>query len=241
MRRMGEMVGVEYLVDALGCDPAALRDRGVLTEICETILADLQLKRASPPHWHEFAGAGGVTGAPSVVAVPGGLSAEACTPPRVSGVGVTGLGSTPGGAEASCASVTAGGAAVEGVTKAEASEPTGGGPLQAAAASRTAGAIVARSLMPVSEGPADNETCSRPAIHAASSGASTRPESRGTARAARRWTSTDGATNMIAMPTPHVADARARRRWPRARARGCVRVLRVIALVAASTAVGRAR
>jgi S-adenosylmethionine decarboxylase len=54
--------GVEWVVDAFGCDPDRLRDPGCLRRLCELILNQLDLRPVGPPVWHAFPGPGGVTG-----------------------------------------------------------------------------------------------------------------------------------------------------------------------------------
>lgn len=54
--------GTEWLVDAHGCDPARLRARPVLEALFARVVADLGLSVVRPALWHEFPGAGGVTG-----------------------------------------------------------------------------------------------------------------------------------------------------------------------------------
>jgi S-adenosylmethionine decarboxylase len=53
--------GVEWLVDAHGCAPAALRSR-TLARLFERIVAELDLRPAGGAVWHVFPGEGGVTG-----------------------------------------------------------------------------------------------------------------------------------------------------------------------------------
>ncbi len=55
-------LGVEWLVDAYGCEPAALRSRAALEGLFARIVAEAGLQPAEPAVWHEFPGAGGVTG-----------------------------------------------------------------------------------------------------------------------------------------------------------------------------------
>jgi S-adenosylmethionine decarboxylase len=55
-------VGVEWLVDAEGCSEELLRDINTLQRVCERIIFDLGLNVVGSPAWHQFAGAGGVTG-----------------------------------------------------------------------------------------------------------------------------------------------------------------------------------
>lgn len=54
--------GCEWLVDAHGCDPAALRSPEVLHALCDRIVAELGLRPVAPPLWHQFPDAGGLTG-----------------------------------------------------------------------------------------------------------------------------------------------------------------------------------
>ena len=54
--------GVEWVVEAFGCDPNRLRSETNLRGLCERLLADLALTRVGEPLWHRFPGPGGVTG-----------------------------------------------------------------------------------------------------------------------------------------------------------------------------------
>lgn len=56
------LVGYEWIIDAEGCQPDALRDLEKLRGVFATIINDLQLKTIGDPAWHKFAGEGGVTG-----------------------------------------------------------------------------------------------------------------------------------------------------------------------------------
>src|SRR5947208_1407620 len=47
-------VGTEWLIDAAGCDPAALRDGATLRGVCERLLADLRLHVVGAGTWHQF-------------------------------------------------------------------------------------------------------------------------------------------------------------------------------------------
>lgn len=53
--------GVEWLVDAFGCDPERLRNRGVLLELGATLIGTLELHVIGEPQVHQFGGPGGVT------------------------------------------------------------------------------------------------------------------------------------------------------------------------------------
>lgn len=54
--------GREWLVDADGCDPGALRSLSTLQSLFDRILRELDLKPVGEPHWHVFPGEGGITG-----------------------------------------------------------------------------------------------------------------------------------------------------------------------------------
>ena len=55
------IVGTEWLIEAAGCDAAALRDEAALKGLMATVIADLGLKSIGAI-WHKFPGEGGVTG-----------------------------------------------------------------------------------------------------------------------------------------------------------------------------------
>lgn len=54
--------GVEYIVDASGCDPNALRSIDILRSLFHDIIGSLGLTAIGEPLWHAFPGEGGVTG-----------------------------------------------------------------------------------------------------------------------------------------------------------------------------------
>ena len=54
--------GTEWVVDAHGCDPAALRSREVLGVLFRQVVAELDLRAEGEPVWRVFPGEGGVTG-----------------------------------------------------------------------------------------------------------------------------------------------------------------------------------
>jgi S-adenosylmethionine decarboxylase len=54
--------GIEWIVDASGCRPDALRDLAVLQALFERLVRELSLHPAAAPVWKVFDGAGGVTG-----------------------------------------------------------------------------------------------------------------------------------------------------------------------------------
>jgi S-adenosylmethionine decarboxylase len=53
--------GVEWLVDAYGCDADRLRDRAVLLELGATLIGALELHVIGAPQVHQFGGPGGIT------------------------------------------------------------------------------------------------------------------------------------------------------------------------------------
>jgi S-adenosylmethionine decarboxylase len=55
-------VGVEWVVEAFGCDPDRLRAANRLRRVCDGLLAELHLTPVGDPLWHCFPGPGGVTG-----------------------------------------------------------------------------------------------------------------------------------------------------------------------------------
>jgi len=56
------MIGVEWVIDARGCDAARLTDKPTLAELFDGIVDDLSLHVVGTPVWHVFPGAGGITG-----------------------------------------------------------------------------------------------------------------------------------------------------------------------------------
>jgi len=55
-------VGIEWVVDAAGCDPAALRDAAALEALFSAILDAARLTPVAPATWHRFPHTGGLTG-----------------------------------------------------------------------------------------------------------------------------------------------------------------------------------
>jgi S-adenosylmethionine decarboxylase len=55
-------LGREWVVEAHGCDPAALADPGRLRALFDRMVAELALRPVAPAQWHRFPGPGGVTG-----------------------------------------------------------------------------------------------------------------------------------------------------------------------------------
>ena len=54
--------GMEWLIDAAGCEPAPLADLERMRALCEAIVADLRLGLVGEPRWHQFPPPGCVTG-----------------------------------------------------------------------------------------------------------------------------------------------------------------------------------
>ncbi len=53
---------MEWLIDAYGCRPEALRSGEVLSGLFARIVHELDLHPVSEPRWHTFPGEGGMTG-----------------------------------------------------------------------------------------------------------------------------------------------------------------------------------
>jgi S-adenosylmethionine decarboxylase len=56
------MPGIEWVVEAHGCDPAALADPGRLRALFAQMVEDLELRPVGEPLWHRFPAPGGLTG-----------------------------------------------------------------------------------------------------------------------------------------------------------------------------------
>ena len=54
--------GVEYLVEAYGCDPSRLTSVSALSALFERVIAGLALRPVGETRWHTFPAPGGVTG-----------------------------------------------------------------------------------------------------------------------------------------------------------------------------------
>ena len=54
--------GTEWMIDAHGCRPDALRSQAVLADLFQRVIGDLALNPVGPASWHTFPGEGGVTG-----------------------------------------------------------------------------------------------------------------------------------------------------------------------------------
>jgi S-adenosylmethionine decarboxylase len=55
------IVGTEWLIEATGCEKAALRDEAAIRSVIDAVIADLGLISIGNV-WHKFGGEGGVTG-----------------------------------------------------------------------------------------------------------------------------------------------------------------------------------
>jgi len=54
--------GQEWIIDARGCSPDALRDERRLRGVFDRLIAELHLTPVAPPVWHTFPEPGGLTG-----------------------------------------------------------------------------------------------------------------------------------------------------------------------------------
>lgn len=59
---MNAAVGIEWVVDAAGCDATALRDAATLEALFAAILDAARLTPVAPATWHRFPHTGGLTG-----------------------------------------------------------------------------------------------------------------------------------------------------------------------------------
>ncbi|MEO6418583.1 MAG: S-adenosylmethionine decarboxylase [Polyangiaceae bacterium] len=55
------LLGIEWVIDAEGCDAASLRDEPKVAQFLEGIVRVLALTVAKPPVLHRFEGEGGIT------------------------------------------------------------------------------------------------------------------------------------------------------------------------------------
>jgi S-adenosylmethionine decarboxylase len=62
MRSQARVTGIEWLVEATGCDADRLRDPRALESLFDEMIADLSLRPVAATQWHVFPGEGGVTG-----------------------------------------------------------------------------------------------------------------------------------------------------------------------------------
>jgi S-adenosylmethionine decarboxylase len=56
------IAGTEWIVDANGCRPEALRDLGLLKAVFQRVVSELQLQIVDEILWHRFPPPGGLTG-----------------------------------------------------------------------------------------------------------------------------------------------------------------------------------
>lgn len=56
------ILGTEWVIDAVGCDPAALADLPRLRSLFDRVIRDLDLHVLGDIAWHQFAPPGGVSG-----------------------------------------------------------------------------------------------------------------------------------------------------------------------------------
>jgi S-adenosylmethionine decarboxylase len=56
------MNGTEWIVEAYGCSPCALRDLSTVQCLFDSVIHDLALRPAAPFQWHQFPEPGGITG-----------------------------------------------------------------------------------------------------------------------------------------------------------------------------------
>jgi S-adenosylmethionine decarboxylase len=54
--------GMEWVVEAFGCDVRRLADPNALAALVDEMVTALALTPVAPPHWHRFPHPGGVTG-----------------------------------------------------------------------------------------------------------------------------------------------------------------------------------
>jgi len=56
------MNGIEWIVEAHGCSPAALSDLCLLRKLFDRMIIDLNLRPVGETQWHQFPRTGGITG-----------------------------------------------------------------------------------------------------------------------------------------------------------------------------------
>lgn len=54
--------GMEWIVEAFGCDVACLTSRDALAALVGDVVSSLALRPVTPAVWHQFPGPGGITG-----------------------------------------------------------------------------------------------------------------------------------------------------------------------------------
>jgi S-adenosylmethionine decarboxylase len=57
-----DQFGVEWIVDAEGCDAASLRSLDVMRRLFDELISELDLRTIGETHWHQFPVTGGITG-----------------------------------------------------------------------------------------------------------------------------------------------------------------------------------
>jgi S-adenosylmethionine decarboxylase len=62
MAQKMKTLGTEWLIEAAGCRPDALRDVVTLAALFDCVIAELKLRPVAEPVWHQFPDEGGVTG-----------------------------------------------------------------------------------------------------------------------------------------------------------------------------------
>ena len=55
-------IGVEWVVDAVGCEALQLADLAFVRTVCEDVVRRLELNVVGQPQWHQFPEPSGVTG-----------------------------------------------------------------------------------------------------------------------------------------------------------------------------------
>jgi S-adenosylmethionine decarboxylase len=56
------MNGIEWVVEAFGCSPRALRDPAALENLFRRMIREMNLRPVDGTQWHQFPGTGGITG-----------------------------------------------------------------------------------------------------------------------------------------------------------------------------------
>jgi len=54
--------GIEWVIEAHGCNPALLRDQPSLEKLFARIVAEVSLNPLDKTNWHQFPNTGGITG-----------------------------------------------------------------------------------------------------------------------------------------------------------------------------------
>ena len=61
MAGKGGLLGIEWVIDAVGCNAARLRDPQVVRVLFDDVVSALRLKPVAPLHLHQFGGEAGIT------------------------------------------------------------------------------------------------------------------------------------------------------------------------------------